>query len=381
MKKTLIAITLIIAFSLSLLTGCAQAEASAPMTLADGGTLVLRVNPEIAVDYDKDGIVTAVSARNDDALAIIASCTGLIGQPARTAVTDLVTAIGDAGYFVEEIDGERRQIVLEIEPGSSLPTGTFLEDVVTDIRNYVSNHDWSTPLMVDGLTDYGMPDYVDTDYGPGNDGITDYNLTDYGKVPQPMTPPVPAPTPDPTNTPAPTDPSVPATPSVPTITPGNTDYGITDYNDTDYGPNNDGVTDYGNTDYGPNNDGVTDYGNTDYGPNNDGVTDYGNTDYGPNNDGVTDYDMTDYGVAAPKPTTPAQPAQPAQPADKNPGKGNTDYGKTDYNDPATDYGNTDYDPPRSNDKGSSPNKTPSRNDSGSRGDSGYSNYGDSPYDD
>ena len=42
---------------------------------------------------------------------------------------------------------------------------------------------------------------------------------------------------------------------------------MTDYNDTDYGPNNDGVTDYNDTDYGPNNDGVTDYNDTDYGPN------------------------------------------------------------------------------------------------------------------
>lgn len=72
-------------------------------------------------------------------------------------------------------------------------------------------------------------------------------------------------------------------------------YGDTNYDDTDYGPNNDGVTNYGDTDYGPNNDSVTDYGDTDYGPDNDGVTDYGNTDYGLNNDGVTDYGDTDYG--------------------------------------------------------------------------------------
>ncbi len=64
----------------------------------------------------------------------------------------------------------------------------------------------------------------------------------------------------------------------------------TDYDDTDYGPNNDGVTDYNDTDYGPNNDGVTDYNDTDYGSNNDGVTDYNDTDCGPDNDGVTDYD-------------------------------------------------------------------------------------------
>ena len=110
-----------------------------------------------------------------------------------------------------------------------------------------------------------------------------------------------------------------------------TDYGpnndgVTDYNDTDYGPNNDGVTDYNDTDYGPNNDGVTDYNDTDYGPNNDGVTDYNDTDYGPNNDGVTDYNDTDYGPN---------------------NDGVTDYNDTDYgpnNDGVTDYNDTDYGP-------------------------------------
>lgn len=60
-------------------------------------------------------------------------------------------------------------------------------------------------------------------------------------------------------------------------------------------PSTSGDSNYDDTDYGPNNDGVTDYNDTDYGPNNDGVTDYNDTDYGPNNDGVTDYNDTDYG--------------------------------------------------------------------------------------
>ena len=38
---------------------------------------------------------------------------------------------------------------------------------------------------------------------------------------------------------------------------------------------------------------LTDYADTDYGPNADGVTDYADTDYGPNGDGVTDYDDGD----------------------------------------------------------------------------------------
>ena len=92
--------------------------------------------------------------------------------------------------------------------------------------------------------------------------------------------------------------------------------------DTDYGPDNDGVTDYSDTDYGPDNDGVTDYGNSDYGPNNDGVTDY-------NDNGATNYDdngTTNYDDS-----------------------GNTNYddnGNTNYDDNGTtnyDDGNSGYD--------------------------------------
>lgn len=256
-----IVLTLILIF----LTGCGNQEvssavppaslASAKTEISEGGTLYLKVNPEIEINYDADGMVTSVTARNDDARQILAGYSGYQGKETRQVVVELVTAIGEAGYFVEEIEGEPRQVTIEIESGSRLPSDTFLDDVVAEVRTAVSNNDWTVPVSTKAPAGSGITDYVDTDYGPNNDGVTDYNDTDYGP---------------------------------------NND-GVTDYDDTDYGPNNDGVTDYNDTDYGPNNDGVTDYNDTDYGPNNDGVTDYNDTDYGPDNDGVTDYNDTDYG--------------------------------------------------------------------------------------
>ena len=279
--------------------------------LREGGVIIIKVNPEIAVEYDKDGIVTAVTARNNEAIAIINKCEGLIGSKTREAVSKIVTAIGDAGYFVEEVDGQGRQIVLEIETGSSMPYDGFMDEVVDDVRTCVGEKHWEAPFDVVNESDYGITDYVDTDYGPNNDGVTDYNDTDYGP---------------------------------------NND-GVTDYNDTDYGLNNDGVTDYNDTDYGPNNDGVTDYNDTDYGPNNDGVTDYNDTDYGPNNDGVTDYGYTDYAPApthAPAPTQPPAPAPTQAPAPApqpapyhgDSGYGNSGYGGSDYG--SSNYGGSDY---------------------------------------
>ena len=268
------------------LSQTAAASAAADVSQAEGGVLFLSVNPEVAISYDADGLVTAVEARNDDGSKLLEGYTGYVGKPARQVVSELVTAIGEAGYFAEEIEGENRQIVIEIETGSALPDDAFLEEIITDVRSCVNSHNWSSPVDMRGESDYGMTDYVDTDYGPDNDGVTDYNDTDYGP---------------------------------------NND-GVTNYDDTDYGPNNDGVTNYDDTDYGPNNDGVTNYDDTDYGPNNDGVTNYDDTDYGPNNDGVTNYDDTDYGPN---------------------NDGVTNYDDTDYgpnNDGVTNYDDTDYGP-------------------------------------
>ena len=294
--KTILSVALALALCLFALVGCG----SNPTTneggeFAKGGVLVLSVNPEIAVTYDADGNVTKVTARNDDAKEIIAEYAGYEGKACKAVVSELVAKIGEAGYFVEEIEGEKRQITIEIEPGSKLPNNNFLDEVANEVRDCVNENKWNSPVDVKGESDYGITDYIDTDYGPNNDGVTDYDDTDYGP---------------------------------------NND-GVTDYDDTDYGPNNDGVTDYSDygtstpntstngstdyddTDYGPDNDGVTDYDDTDYGPNNDGVIDYNDTDYGPNNDGVTDYDDSDYGSS------------------------NYDDGNTDYDN--TDYGDSDYD--------------------------------------
>ncbi len=229
MKKLISILAAMLALVLCL-TACGQAAATAevPITLANGGVLCLKVNPEIAINYNTDGVVTDVTARNDDALKVLAGYS-FENKQTKTVVSELVTLIGEAGYFVEEIDGQRRQITLEIEPGSFLPNDVFLEDVVAEIKAVVETHQWTTPLNVDGLTDYG----------PNADGVTDYIDTDYGP---------------------------------------NAD-GVTDYIDTDYGPSADGVTDYIDTDYGPSADGVTDYHDSAYGK--DGKTDY--------DDGATDY--------------------------------------------------------------------------------------------
>ena len=228
------------------------------MAEADGGTLLISVNPEIAVEYDDKGIVTAVSARNNDAFSIINKCEGLIGTPTREAVSKLVTAIGESGYFVEEATGTARQIVIEIEAGSSIPYEGFMDEVVDDVRACVSTHNWSAPLDVHNESDYGLTDYVDTDYGPSNDGVTDYAYTNYGddgvtdygntdygvSIPVPQTQ-APAPTQPQTQAPPPTQPAPPA----PAPAPAYSDYGNSGYGDSAYGNSGYGDSGYGDSGY------------------------------------------------------------------------------------------------------------------------------------
>lgn len=345
MKKTIIAVITTLALSLTLFTGCGQpANENNSTPLASGGVLILSVNPEIAVEYDEKGLVTGVTARNDDALSIINSCEGLIGQQTRDTVAQLVTAIGNAGYFVEEIEGERRQIILEIEEGSSLPHIDFIDEVVEDIRHCINTNSWNVPMNLENESDFGITDFFDTDYGVDSDGVTDFDgVSDYIEI---------------------------------SVTDYGTDYGTTDYATdygvTDYDSATDYATDYG-TDYGTDYDGesvydISDYGDSDYAapaptaapaPATPPVT-VADTDYGTDYDGESAYDVSDYGDSdyaaqvAPAPT--AAPVAPPPPAaetdygtdydsasdyDSESAYDVSDYGDSDYDD--SDYGDSDYD--------------------------------------
>ena len=364
--------------SAALLTGC-QTPATDGASLAETGTLVLCVNPEVQITYDAEGRVTALNGRNDDGKKIVEAYPDYIGKDCETVLRDLVVEINEAGYFVEDIDGNQRMIVLQLEPGSVLPNEGFLKEMSASTQEAVQGLSLASGIVTIEETDYdqayaknGNPSpyitlekaqeialaqanvnagdavFEDKEFDH-DDGTPIFELefrangNEYEYDVHAVTGKI-----------------VKAEHQIAGDV-SDTDYGpnndgVTDYNDTDYGPNNDGVTDYNDTDYGPNNDGVTDYNDTDYGPNNDGVTDYNDTDYGPNNDGVTDYNDTDYGPN---------------------NDGVTDYNDTDYgpnNDGVTDYNDTDYGP--NNDGVTDYNNS-------NYGNSNYGNsgYGDSSYGD
>ena len=303
-RRKILAAASSLAVLAALLTGCGAQPQESSVT---AGVLTLRVNPEIAIHYNQSGKVVALEGDNQDGREIVEAYPDYIGKECEVVVQELVEEIHAAGYFVEEVEGQPRRVVLELDDDSQEPREDFLKDMSRSAQDALEGLSLGSAVVVE------------------DDGAA--------VAPSPKASEAPV--------------------------------GASDYNDTDYGPNNDGVTDYNDTDYGPNNDGVTDYDDTDYGPNNDGVTDYNDTDYGPNNDGVTDYAPT----PAPATPTPA-PVQPTLPPVVDTDYGYGSDGVTDYTPPTQPQapaGDSGYD-------GGS-------NYGGSSNYGGNSGYGDSGYDD
>ena len=109
-----------------------------PFASENGGTFILSVNPEIRIDYDENGRVNSVSGNNKDGRALLEGLGSYEGLSCEDVITSLVTEIYKAGYFVEEADGSKRRVVLEIEPGSVIPDKDFVDRVKNDVTAAVN---------------------------------------------------------------------------------------------------------------------------------------------------------------------------------------------------------------------------------------------------
>lgn len=120
--------------------------------ISDSGTLILKVNPEIAINYDENGKVISIHGVNDDGNDIIANYPDFIGKDSGQVLRDLIVMIGEAGYFVEEVEGQSRQIVLELEAGSALPNNEFLEHMAMSAQKAVEEYKLNSEVTVEGDT-------------------------------------------------------------------------------------------------------------------------------------------------------------------------------------------------------------------------------------
>ncbi len=399
-KTTLLAALLALAMTLALISGCAAPveTVSAQRSLSESGTIILSVNPEISVSYNKQGLVTKLEGLNDDGTDIVSGYDDYVGKDCRQVVKELVRKINDAGYFVENVEGEGREITIQIEPGSVLPDDDFLEIIAGDVREEVAKINVAASVVG-----------VDRNYGTDrNDDDNAIRYADKSAQREAAKPTYI--TRDEAAAAALAHAGIKASDAVFDDREFDFESGSAVYElefmagGEEYEYDVDAITGKilrskrGDSGYGDGNDsyyGAESYGDTDYGPNSDGVTDYNDTDYGPGSDGVTGYSApkpaarpaspTPPRTGAPSPTKAPQPAKTPRPA-KTPKPsasrgGNTDYGDTDYNDTdygpnsdgVTEYGNTNY--------GSTSygNTNYGSSNSGYGSSSGNSGYGDSGY--
>ena len=127
-RKLFAAVSSLAVASAGLLTGCG-APAQEGTALKETVTLTLSVNPEIQIEYNREGKVTDLTGRNDDGKTIVAAYPDYIGKNCEVVLQDLIVEINEAGFFVDDIDGNKKNIVLQLEPGSVLPSDDFLEDM------------------------------------------------------------------------------------------------------------------------------------------------------------------------------------------------------------------------------------------------------------
>lgn len=156
-KKILTAFSLILVMMAFVLTGCVGNNSADGLgslsaeeqVLSDSGVLTLKINPEISIRYNEDGVVTEITGGNDDGVQIIDSYKDYIGKDSGIVLEELIALINEAGYFVEEVEGEPKRIVLELEAGSVLPEDQFLAKMTENVQSAVANLDVKTNVVND----------------------------------------------------------------------------------------------------------------------------------------------------------------------------------------------------------------------------------------
>ena len=152
-RKLFAAVSSLAVASAVLLAGCG-APAQEGTALKETGILTLSVNPEIQLEYNRDGKVTALTGRNDDGKGIVEAYPDYIGKDCEDVLKDLIVEINEAGYFVDDIDGNKKNIVLQLEPGSVLPSDDFLADMSASTQEAVRGLELSSGIVTIDDDDY-----------------------------------------------------------------------------------------------------------------------------------------------------------------------------------------------------------------------------------
>lgn len=127
------------AVSLAMLAACSGARRTKDLAQPErAGSILLSVNPEIEIDYDHEGKVLELEAKNDDGQKLISHYRNFSGKSAETVVDDLLQLIYQEGFFSRQIAGHDKNIILKTSKDSVYPTEDFLDKIVQSVRETVA---------------------------------------------------------------------------------------------------------------------------------------------------------------------------------------------------------------------------------------------------
>lgn len=162
-QKTL-GLTLTAALILTILWGCSPSSAEPVRSGQETdavGTILLSVNPEIQVTYDKEGNVVSLTGENQDGNAVLAEVSGYEGESCEAVVKKLVGMIYDQGYFANTVSGHEKNIILKMEKGSAYPSEDFLEELAEAVREVVAEHNSGSKTLTLDDDDFDQEDRID----------------------------------------------------------------------------------------------------------------------------------------------------------------------------------------------------------------------------
>lgn len=111
--------------------------------IAKGGTLYIQAHSQIAVTYNANGTVTAITAVTEDAKEIVAQYQDYSGKACADVVTELVAMIGEAGYLSGDAP-----ISIGFDENSAMPSKDFAETVQQQIQTVVEENQWQSTVTV-----------------------------------------------------------------------------------------------------------------------------------------------------------------------------------------------------------------------------------------
>ena len=142
MKKLLISV---ICIGLVFVLGACASAAAAGLDLTQGGNLHLSEEMEFAIVIDQQGNVETVTACRDDGNKVLAEYTGFQGKDCETVTQELVEAIREAGFYVEEVEQEPFGITIELERGIRLPGEKKINEAARKAQERIQENGQTIP--------------------------------------------------------------------------------------------------------------------------------------------------------------------------------------------------------------------------------------------